>query len=213
MLGLWDTAPEHEDYDRLRPLSYPQTDVFILCFSITSRYSFEAVKSKWWPELKQHAPGSSISFFFFLIAAVFGFSVVSEVVFSRSVGVPLLLCGSNSDARSDDALTLQEKLAGGRSMVTQQEAQACARDIGAVEYLEFSALTQEGLMNVGFCVSFSFFFLCAKGRCGLLQILHTACRLGLKKPVSVDVAPVSFCLVRSSCLCFDLYPHAYTRSF
>ena len=34
-LGLWDTAGQ-EDYDRLRPLSYPQTDVFLMCFSIIS---------------------------------------------------------------------------------------------------------------------------------------------------------------------------------
>merc|ERR1712137_10792 len=34
-LGLWDTAGQ-EDYDRLRPLSYPQTDVFLACFSIIS---------------------------------------------------------------------------------------------------------------------------------------------------------------------------------
>jgi small GTP-binding protein len=38
-VGLWDTAGQ-EDYDRLRPLSYPQTDVFLICFSIISPYSY-----------------------------------------------------------------------------------------------------------------------------------------------------------------------------
>lgn len=42
-LGLFDTAGQ-EDYDRLRPLSYPQTDVFLVCFSVTSPASFENVK-------------------------------------------------------------------------------------------------------------------------------------------------------------------------
>lgn len=44
-LGLWDTAGQ-EDYDRLRPLSYPQTDVFLVCFSIVSPPSFDNVLSK-----------------------------------------------------------------------------------------------------------------------------------------------------------------------
>ena len=46
-LGLWDTAGQ-EDYDRLRPLSYPQTDVFLICFSLVSPPSFENVKTKVW---------------------------------------------------------------------------------------------------------------------------------------------------------------------
>ncbi|KAJ8762339.1 hypothetical protein K2173_007497 [Erythroxylum novogranatense] len=45
-----------EDYDRLRPLSYPQTDVFILAFSLISKASYENVAKKWIPELRHHAP-------------------------------------------------------------------------------------------------------------------------------------------------------------
>lgn len=56
-LGLWDTAGQ-EDYDRLRPLSYPQTDVFLVCFSVISDSSLENVKAKWLPELKKHAAGT-----------------------------------------------------------------------------------------------------------------------------------------------------------
>ena len=42
-LGLWDTGGG-EDYWRLRPLSYPETDVFLVCFSIGSEDSFENVR-------------------------------------------------------------------------------------------------------------------------------------------------------------------------
>ncbi|KAF5401259.1 putative Cell division control protein [Paragonimus heterotremus] len=44
-LGLFDTAGQ-EDYDRLRPLSYPQTDVFLVCFSVANPASFENAKDK-----------------------------------------------------------------------------------------------------------------------------------------------------------------------
>lgn len=58
-LGIFDTAGQ-EDYDRLRPLSYPQTDVFFLCFSVASRPSFDNVMAKWSHELRHHAPGVPI---------------------------------------------------------------------------------------------------------------------------------------------------------
>jgi len=71
-LGLWDTAGQ-EDYDRLRPLSYPQTNVFLICFSLISRDSLSNVTEKWVPEVSHHAPN-----------------------------VPILLIGTKCDLRNDN---------------------------------------------------------------------------------------------------------------
>ncbi|KAK9418696.1 hypothetical protein SUNI508_07716 [Seiridium unicorne] len=73
-LGLFDTAGQ-EDYDRLRPLSYPQTDVFLVCFSVTSPASFENVREKWFPEVHHHCPG-----------------------------VPCLIVGTQTDLRDDQSV-------------------------------------------------------------------------------------------------------------
>jgi len=116
-LGLWDTAGQ-EDYDRLRPLSYPQTDVFLVCFSVISSSSFENVKTKWVPEIQHHAPN-----------------------------VPILLVGTKSDLRKDDN-TIKQLNSRQQIMVTVEAAQRMAKEIGAVNFLECSALTQEGLKQV-----------------------------------------------------------------
>jgi len=116
-LGLWDTAGQ-EDYDRLRPLSYPQTDVFLICFSIISPHSFDNVKSKWFPEIQHHAPG-----------------------------VPIILVGTKSDLRGDEAM-LASLAAKGLRVISREEAGARQKEIGAVSYMECSALTQEGLKDV-----------------------------------------------------------------
>lgn len=55
VIGLWDTAGQ-EDYERLRPLSYPQTDVFLICFSLVDPMSLENVTKKWVPEIRRYSP-------------------------------------------------------------------------------------------------------------------------------------------------------------
>ena len=54
-LRLWDTAGQ-EDYNRLRPLSYPQTDVCLICFSLVNTDSFENLRAIWYPEVSHHCP-------------------------------------------------------------------------------------------------------------------------------------------------------------
>ncbi|ESO86200.1 hypothetical protein LOTGIDRAFT_129708 [Lottia gigantea] len=58
-LNLIDTAGQ-ETYDRLRTLSYYDTDVFIVCFSLVDPDSFINVKTRWLPELKEFKPGTPL---------------------------------------------------------------------------------------------------------------------------------------------------------
>jgi cell division control protein 42 len=116
-LGLFDTAGQ-EDYDRLRPLSYPQTDVFLVCFSVTSPASFENVREKWFPEVHHHCPG-----------------------------VPCLIVGTQTDLRDDPSV--REKLSKQKmSPVRKEDGERMARELGAVKYVECSALTQFKLKDV-----------------------------------------------------------------
>ncbi|KAL1919418.1 uncharacterized protein VTP21DRAFT_2111 [Calcarisporiella thermophila] len=116
-LGLWDTAGQ-EDYDRLRPLSYPQTDVFLICFSLVSPPSFENVRTKWFPEISHHAPKT-----------------------------PMILVGTKLDLR-EDRETIEKLREKRMAPITYPQGLQMAKDIGAVRYLECSALTQKGLKNV-----------------------------------------------------------------
>ncbi|KAJ2764064.1 GTPase Cdc42 [Coemansia nantahalensis] len=116
-LGLFDTAGQ-EDYDRLRPLSYPQTDVFLVCFSVTSQASFENVKEKWFPEVLHHCPG-----------------------------VPCLIVGTQVDLREDPAVDDRLKK-NKQKPITIEQGEQLARELSAVKYVECSALTQKGLKNV-----------------------------------------------------------------
>uniref|UniRef100_A0A673M0I9 Rho-related GTP-binding protein RhoG n=1 Tax=Sinocyclocheilus rhinocerous TaxID=307959 RepID=A0A673M0I9_9TELE len=116
-LNLWDTAGQ-EEYDRLRTLSYPQTNVFIICFCIASPSSYENVKLKWYPEVSEHCPN-----------------------------VPILLVGTKKDLR-DDPEVLKKLKEKNLSVVSQQQGVALARQIQASKYMECSALSQDGVKEV-----------------------------------------------------------------
>ncbi len=54
------TRARAQDYDRLRPLSYPQTDVFLICFAVVSPSSYDNINQRWLPEIKHHNPDTPI---------------------------------------------------------------------------------------------------------------------------------------------------------
>ena len=116
-LGLWDTAGQ-EDYDRLRPLSYPGTNIFLICFSIVNPTSYQNVKSKWYPEVNHHCPKAKI-----------------------------LLVGTKLDLRENQQ-TLEQLRDKGQAPITVNQGDDLASSIGARTYMECSALTQKGLKNV-----------------------------------------------------------------
>lgn len=58
-LSLWDTAGQ-EEYDRLRPLSYKYTDIFLVCYAIDSPDSLCNVEHRWVQELRFHCPRARI---------------------------------------------------------------------------------------------------------------------------------------------------------
>eukprot|EP01113_Clastostelium_recurvatum_P014710 TRINITY_DN1802_c0_g1_i1.p1 TRINITY_DN1802_c0_g1~~TRINITY_DN1802_c0_g1_i1.p1 ORF type:complete len:217 (+),score=72.86 TRINITY_DN1802_c0_g1_i1:166-816(+) len=118
-LGLWDTAGS-EEYNTLRPLSYPGTDVFIICFSLISPTSFQAVHTKWYPEIKEH---------------------MSDQI------PPIILVGTKLDLRSK-AGTLEALKENGEEPITLEMGERMREEIGATKYIECSALTQDNMADV-----------------------------------------------------------------
>lgn len=116
-IDLFDTAGQ-EQYERLRPMSYPNTNVFLVCFSVMNRDSFQNVKHVWKPELNQHASG-----------------------------VPIMLVGTKADLR-DDAGAVAELEGKSQTPVTEAEAKELQKQIGAVTYVECSAKTGQGVKDV-----------------------------------------------------------------
>ena len=116
-MALWDTAGQ-EDYDRLRPLSYPDTDVILMCFSIDSPDSLENIPEKWTPEVKHFCPN-----------------------------VPIILVGNKKDLRNDEG-TKKELIKMKQEPTKHEDGRGMAERIAAFGYLECSAKTKEGVREV-----------------------------------------------------------------
>ncbi|XP_021128481.1 ras-related C3 botulinum toxin substrate 1 isoform X3 [Anas acuta] len=96
----------------------PIADVFLICFSLVSPASFENVRAKWYPEVRHHCPNT-----------------------------PIILVGTKLDLR-DDKDTIEKLKEKKLTPITYPQGLAMAKEIGAVKYLECSALTQRGLKTV-----------------------------------------------------------------
>ncbi|KAK7916647.1 hypothetical protein WMY93_012408 [Mugilogobius chulae] len=116
-LALWDTAGQ-EDYDRLRPLSYPDTDVILMCFSIDSPDSLENIPEKWTPEVKHFCPN-----------------------------VPIILVGNKKDLRNDEH-TRRELAKMKQDPVKPEDGRDMSNRINAFGYMECSAKTKDGVREV-----------------------------------------------------------------
>ncbi|QPG77130.1 GTP-binding protein Rho1 [Brettanomyces nanus] len=116
-LALWDTAGQ-EDYDRLRPLSYPDSNVILICFAVSAPDTLENVEEKW----------------------------ISEVLHFCQ-GVPIILVGCKIDLRNDPR-TIEQLSQVGQRPVSTAEGQDIAEKIKALTYMECSAKLNQGVREV-----------------------------------------------------------------
>ena len=116
-LELWDTTGQ-ESYDRLRPLSYPDTDVILMCFSIDNPDSLANISEIWAPEVRLFCPN-----------------------------VPIILVGNNKDLRNDEYIKRKLSKTKQKPVTSDEGSSMCDR-IEAYAYLECSVKTREGVRDV-----------------------------------------------------------------
>ncbi|KAJ3731734.1 P-loop containing nucleoside triphosphate hydrolase protein [Lentinula guzmanii] len=116
-LSLWDTAGQ-EEFDRLRSLSYAETHVVMICFSVDNPISLENVETKWLDEILEFCPG-----------------------------VKLVLVALKCDLRDDYSIKERLQRFGSHP-VQYEEGLAVARRIRASRYLECSSKHNRGVSEV-----------------------------------------------------------------
>jgi Ras-related C3 botulinum toxin substrate 1 len=103
----------------LRPLSYPQTDVFVICFSLVSPTSLENVQTMWVPEVKEYCPTT-----------------------------PYILVGMKSDLRDSFGQHADECRSKNMEPVPASKGEEMKKAVGAQTYIERSSRMQYNLKEV-----------------------------------------------------------------
>ena len=116
-LALFDTAGQ-EVYARLRPLSYPGTDVVLICFSVDNPASVDNVIEEWNPEVRHFC-----------------------------ATCPVILVACKLDLRTDPE-TIEELKRQGSEPVSNETGRQIAAKIKANAYMECSAKTREGVRDL-----------------------------------------------------------------
>eukprot|EP01114_Cavostelium_apophysatum_P006960 TRINITY_DN1857_c0_g1_i1.p1 TRINITY_DN1857_c0_g1~~TRINITY_DN1857_c0_g1_i1.p1 ORF type:complete len:282 (+),score=84.94 TRINITY_DN1857_c0_g1_i1:1013-1858(+) len=115
---LWDTAGQ-EDYETIRiQTCFPNTHVFILCFSVVHPDSFHNVKQKWLEELKKASPDT-----------------------------PFILVGTKTDMR-DEEETVRKLAEKNKEPISTKVGKKRAKEIKARDYLECNAKNLESVNEV-----------------------------------------------------------------
>ncbi|XP_051490394.1 rho-related GTP-binding protein RhoF isoform X1 [Apus apus] len=147
-LNLYDTAGQ-EDYDRLRPLSYQNTNVVLICYDVMNPTSYDNVAAKKKP--KQHRkethqktppkkPQPDVKVLFL------SHQWYPEVNHFCQ-GVPLVLIGCKTDLRKDKE-QLRKLRASKQEPITYNQGEAACQQINAEIYLECSAKCRENIESV-----------------------------------------------------------------
>ncbi|KAK5739190.1 GTP-binding protein Rho1 [Elasticomyces elasticus] len=136
-LALWDTAGV-EDYDRLRPLSYPDAHVILICFSIDRPASYENITEKVCDPLVRVS--------FSIKHKTDNVQWIHEIR-RFCARLPIVLVGLQKDLRYDPQ-TLAELAKTDEFPVTPQQGENLRKIIGAIKYLECSSKTKEGVREV-----------------------------------------------------------------
>ncbi|KAM4527844.1 rho-related GTP-binding protein RhoF [Odontesthes bonariensis] len=116
-LNLYDTAGQ-DDYDRLRPLSYQEANLILVCFDVTNPTSFENVLIKWFPEVRHFCPN-----------------------------IPVILIGCKTDLRKDKECARKLK-ALKQDPITYIQGEETRQQMNAELYLECSAKYQENVEDL-----------------------------------------------------------------